>query len=53
MQDILEKDNSARMNYPSTMGDNWKWRLMSGEFTDSICEELRELAVIYNRIEEM
>ena len=27
MQDILGKDNSARMNYPSTLGGNWKWRL--------------------------
>lgn len=49
MQDILEKDNSARMNFPSTMGNNWKWRLQKGEFTDALCKELKELAFIYNR----
>ena len=27
MQDMLCLDNSARMNTPSTLGDNWKWRL--------------------------
>jgi len=49
MQDILEKDNDARMNFPSTVGENWKWRLQKGEFTDTICKELRELAFVYNR----
>ena len=49
MQDILEKDNSARMNFPSTVGENWRWRLQKGEFTDEICKELKELAFIYNR----
>ncbi len=27
MQDYLGLDNSARMNQPSTLGKNWKWRL--------------------------
>ena len=31
MQDILELDNSARMNTPSTIGGrNWRWRMLSG-----------------------
>ncbi len=32
MQDILALDNSARMNCPSTVGTNWKWRM----FTKSV-----------------
>jgi len=27
LQDILGLDNSARINTPSTIGNNWKWRL--------------------------
>ena len=49
MQDILGKDNSARMNFPSTLGDNWKWRMKKGEFDDKACEKLRKLADTYNR----
>lgn len=31
MQDILELDNSARMNIPSTIGGrNWRWRMLPG-----------------------
>lgn len=26
LQDILDLDNSARMNTPNTLGTNWKWR---------------------------
>lgn len=49
MQDILEKDNRARMNFPSTIGDNWKWRLQKGEFGEILCRELERLAYLYNR----
>lgn len=28
LQDILGLDNSARMNAPSTLGNNWKWRAL-------------------------
>ena len=35
MQDILELDSSARMNTPSTVGGNWKWRVDKDVFTDS------------------
>ncbi len=27
MQDFLGLDNSARINKPSTLGENWKWRI--------------------------
>ena len=33
MQDILKKNNNARMNYPSTIGTNWRWRMKLHEFT--------------------
>ena len=52
MQDILGKDNSARMNYPSTLGGNWKWRLTKGaawEFTQEHIDKLRNLTRLYGR----
>lgn len=49
MQDLLGKDNSARMNLPSTLGTNWKWRMQDGEFTRKIRNKLRELTKLFGR----
>ena len=49
MQDILGLDNAARMNLPSTVGQNWRWRLLPGEFTEEHMDMLRELAATYAR----
>lgn len=43
MQDILALGNEARMNFPSTLGMNWKWRLTEGEFTAEIQDKLLQL----------
>ncbi len=50
MQDVLFKDNSARMNLPSTIGQNWRWRLKKGEFAQMEAEKLFDMANIYNRL---
>lgn len=50
MQDILGKDNSARMNLPSTIGTNWRWRMKTGEFDNQKIEWLREMAMVYDRL---
>lgn len=49
MQDILEKDNSARMNLPSTLGTNWKWRLPKNEFDAEKVEFLNKLVKLSGR----
>lgn len=49
MQDILELDNSARMNLPSSVGQNWRWRMTKGQFTEEHIAYLKELTEIYNR----
>lgn len=50
MQDILELDSTARMNTPSTVGTNWKWRLESSELlTDKLGDKLAELTQLYGR----
>lgn len=49
IQDYLGLDNSARMNLPSTLGDNWKWRILPGELTEELAEEMAGLAKLYDR----
>lgn len=49
IQDYLGLDNSARMNLPSTLGENWKWRLLPGELTEELAEKMSRLAKLYGR----
>lgn len=49
MQDYLELGPEARINTPSTLGDNWKWRMKKGAFTRQLAGKMRELAVLYGR----
>lgn len=49
MQDVLEKGNEARMNLPSTIGENWRWRLKKNEFTKKQINWLKNLSIIYGR----
>ena len=49
MQDILGLGADARMNVPSTVGGNWKWRMLPGKLTASRAEKLRDLAGTYFR----
>ena len=50
MQDLLEKDEYSRMNYPSTCNDvNWSWRVNVEEFTDELARNLSHLVTISTR----
>lgn len=49
IQDYLGYTNKARMNTPSTLGKNWKWRLREGEITAALIEEIRKLTETYGR----
>ena len=46
---LLGLGNEARMNTPSTIGDNWRWRLDEGRLTPGMAHKLRELAELYGR----
>ncbi|MDO5147348.1 MAG: 4-alpha-glucanotransferase [Eubacteriales bacterium] len=52
MQDYMGKDNRARMNRPSTVGQNWKWRVREEELTDALREEIRSMTRRYGRLNE-
>ncbi len=49
MQDILALPNSARMNYPSTIGSNWQWRMKEGAFNNPVKKKLLRLTKLYGR----
>ncbi len=49
MQDYLELGAEARINTPSTLGDNWKWRMEAGAFTDELAERMCEMSKLYYR----
>ena len=48
-QDLLGLGSEARMNMPSTLGRNWKWRLRPGALNHVIAARLRRLAECYDR----
>ena len=51
LQDLLQLDNSARMNIPSTVGGrNWQWRFDRGACDEKLARVLRKLAKTYYRI---
>ena len=50
MQDLLELDGSARMNYPSTIGGNWSWRMTADELNPVVEAELYSLTKTYRRV---
>lgn len=49
VQDILRQDNFARMNFPSTLGNNWRWRMWPGALGEKEMNELRLFASVYDR----
>lgn len=49
MQDLLKLGNEARMNAPSTVGYNWRWRLNKEQLAESRRAWIRNLAAVYRR----
>ena len=49
MQDILQLGNEARMNQPSTVGQNWKWRVGRDTLSEERRAWIRTIAAVYRR----
>ncbi len=47
--DYLGLSDNARINKPSSVGNNWKWRLKKGELTDNKAEEIYSMLKRYGR----
>ncbi len=49
MQDILGLGGEARMNVPSTLGTNWKWRMKKDAINDELAARLLDMNRLYGR----
>ena len=49
IQDYLALPNTARMNQPGTVGVNWRWRLLPGQVTAELAEEVLVMTTKANR----
>lgn len=50
MQDYLGLGNEARMNTPSTVSVNWRWRLSKNAFDKSLAEKIYAITQCYGRL---
>ncbi len=50
MQDYLGLDNKARLNQPSTVGKNWKWRVTEEQLSEDLQVQIHKLTKMYGRI---
>lgn len=50
LQDYLELGSEARINTPSTIGDNWKWRVDCKALTDELADKIYKMTKLYGRL---
>jgi len=49
MQDVLNLGTEARMNFPSTTGGNWAWRLSGDQINENLAKHYFGLSQLYER----
>ena len=50
LQDYMGLGEEARINHPSTLGCNWRWRLIKGQVTPQLLKQILELTEISARL---
>ncbi|MCD7886361.1 MAG: 4-alpha-glucanotransferase [Clostridiales bacterium] len=50
LQDYLGCDNRCRINKPSTIGTNWRWRVTEPELTPTLQAEILQTAKLFGRM---
>lgn len=50
MQDYLGLGSEARINVPSTLGTNWKWRMVKGQISEELAAKIYDMCKLYGRI---
>ena len=49
IQDYMGYDNTCRINKPSTVGINWRWRLTEDELSEELKEKIQAMDMRYGR----
>ena len=50
MQDILGLGTEARINTPSTLGENWTWRALSEQMDEEVAKKVYRCMELYARV---
>ena len=50
MQDWLGLDDKSRINVPSTVGKNWRWRLTENQLMEKLKKEILKTTRIFERV---
>ena len=50
MQDLIGLGSEARINTPSTLGNNWKWRATEDQITEELARKLYKYTDMYGRV---
>lgn len=50
MQDYLKQGKQSRMNIPSTIGDNWIYRIEHGDIDDNLINKIYRQTKLYSRL---
>lgn len=53
IQDLIGLGSEARINTPSTLGDNWKWRATADQITNALAKKLYKYMEMYGRVNEV
>ena len=52
IQDFLQLDNTARMNYPGNPSGNWTWRMAEGSASETLQRRILEMNQLYGRLKQ-
>lgn len=50
VQDYLALGSEARINIPSTLGNNWKWRMVKGQLNRELADKIYKMCKLYGRV---
>lgn len=52
IQDYFGLDNQARMNTPSSVGKNWRWRVKGEDLNEAISQTIKEITARSGRLKD-
>lgn len=50
MQDFLNLGNETRMNFPSTMSNNWQWRVKKDSYDNELAKRINKMTSLAGRL---